>query len=90
MTKHFSLFDYEYIHIIPAERDTEFLHDVARHEASAMFGERGPKWMVWIADDAVILGFAHRKDWAKFAKHWSLLFLQLIDEGSLADMETAA
>jgi hypothetical protein len=78
------MIDFEHIYIIAAERDTDLLHDVARHEARAMFSGQGSRWMIWIAPDAVILGFNQQADWSKFAAHWSLVFQQLVDEGSLA------
>jgi hypothetical protein len=77
------MIEYEYTYIIAAERDTEFQHDVVRHEARAMFSGQGSRWMIWIAPDAVILRFVHQADWMNFAAHWSLVFQQLVDDGSL-------
>jgi hypothetical protein len=74
---------FEYDYVISAPLDSEFLHDVARHEAVAMFGAQGQRWMIWIADRAVILGFADQIDWMNFCARWHSVVEQLLAEGSL-------
>ena len=49
-----------------------------------MFGERGSRWMVWLAKEAIILGFEREADWASFAMRWQSVFRQLLDEVSFA------
>jgi hypothetical protein len=74
---------FEYDYVLSAPSDTEFLHDVARHEAVAMFGKPGQRWMIWIADQAVILGFTKQMDCTNFRARWHSVVEQLYAEGSL-------